>query len=85
MRWLRPWAAGRWPCVAAQYEGQLVREVDPMQVAFESHGLILALHYEARFLKVPGAADRARLGFVRIVERYCTPAYRSQISQATQA
>lgn len=69
----------------AQSEGQLVREVDPMQVAFEIHGLILALHYEARFLKVPGAADRARLGFVRIVERYCTPAYRPQISQATQA
>jgi len=69
----------------AQAEGQLVREVDPMQVAFEIHGLILALHYEARFLKVPGAADRARLGFARLLERYSTPAYRQQISQATQA
>jgi len=69
----------------AQAEGQLVREADPMQVAFEIHGLILALHYEARFLKVPGAAERARLGFARIVERYSTPAYRQQMSQAPKA
>lgn len=58
----------------AQEEGHLTREVDPMQVAFEIHGLILALHYEARFLKVPGAAERARQGFARILERYCNPA-----------
>ena len=50
-----------------------MREVDPLQVAFEIHGLILALHYEARFLKVPGAAERARQGFARILERYRTP------------
>ncbi len=54
----------------AQEENHLVREVDPMQVAFEIHGLILALHYEARFLKVPGATERARQGFARILERY---------------
>jgi len=57
----------------AQEENHLTREVDPMQVAFEIHGLILALHYEARFLKVPGAAERARQGFARILERYRTP------------
>lgn len=57
----------------AQQEGHLIQEVDPLQVAFEIHGLILALHYEARFLKVPGAAERARQGFVRILERYRTP------------
>lgn len=54
----------------AQEEGHLVKEVDPLQVAFEVHGLILALHYEARFLKAPGAAERARQGFARILERY---------------
>ena len=57
----------------AQQEGHLIQEVDPLQVAFEIHGLILALHYEARFLKVPGAAERARQGFARILERYRTP------------
>ena len=36
-------------------------------------GLILALHYEARFLKAPGATERARQGFVRILERYRAP------------
>jgi hypothetical protein len=40
-----------------------------LQVAFEIHGLILALHYEARFLRNPGAADRARKGFTEIVAR----------------
>jgi AcrR family transcriptional regulator len=54
----------------AQEAGQLTQEVDPLQVTFEIHGLILALHYEARFLKVPGAAERARQGFARILERY---------------
>ena len=58
----------------AQEEGHLQNGVDPLQVAFEIHGLILALHYEARFLKVPGAAERARQGFVRILERYRTAA-----------
>ena len=58
----------------AQEEGHLARDVDPMQVAFEIHGLILALHYEARFLKVPGAAERARQGFARLLERYRTVA-----------
>ena len=63
-------AAVRRAVEQAQEEAHLTREVDPMQVAFEVHGLILALHYEARFLKVPGAADRARQGFARILERY---------------
>ncbi len=67
-------AAVRRAVEQAQGEGQLVRDVDPLQVAFEVHGLILALHYEARFLKVPGAAERARQGFARILERYHTAA-----------
>jgi AcrR family transcriptional regulator len=63
-------AAVRRAVEQAQEEGHLALEVDPLQVAFEVHGLILALHYEARFLQVPGAADRARQGFARILERY---------------
>lgn len=62
----------------AQEEGHLTRDANPMQVAFEIHGLILALHYEARFLKVPGAAERARQGFARILERYRTPGAKSR-------
>ena len=54
----------------AQQEGQLRAEVDPLQMAFEIHGLILALHYEARFLKVTGAVERARQGFARLLAHY---------------
>ena len=63
-------AAVRRAVEQAQEEQHLVQSVDPLQVAFEVHGLILALHYEARFLKVPGATERARLGFARILEHY---------------
>jgi AcrR family transcriptional regulator len=53
----------------AQEEHHLDSRADPLQVAFEIHGLILALHYEARFLRNPGAANRARQGFTTIVAR----------------
>ena len=58
----------------AQEEGHLSRESDAHQLAFEIHGLILALHYEARFLRNPGATERARQGFSHILSRYaCGP------------
>ena len=41
--------------VQAKEVGHLVPDADEAQMAFEIHGLILALHYEARFLKNPGA------------------------------
>ena len=56
----------------AQDEGQLSRTSDAHQIAFEIHGLILALHYEARFLRNPIAADRARQGFQHILSRYAS-------------
>lgn len=54
----------------AQEEGQLSRLSDARQIAFEIHGLILALHYEARFLRTPGATERARRGFTHLLQRY---------------
>jgi AcrR family transcriptional regulator len=51
-------------------EGHLRADTDPHQMLFEMHGLILALHHDARFLRLPGALDRARLAFDRIVNRY---------------
>lgn len=47
----------------AQTQGHLAAQADADQIAFEIHGLILALHYEARFLKNPRALERARAGF----------------------
>ena len=48
-------------------EGHLPADADPQQMLFEIHGLILALHHDARFLRTPGAPDRARAGFERIL------------------
>jgi len=56
--------------VQAKQEGHLVPDADETQMAFEIHGLILALHYEARFLKNPGAIARANTGFENILLRY---------------
>ncbi len=50
--------------------GQLQAGVDEEQMLFEIHGLILALHYEARFLKTPGSIGRATTGFDNILARY---------------
>ena len=52
---------------AAIAMGHLPADTDPQQVLFELHGLILALHHDARFLRSPGAAERARLGFERVL------------------
>ena len=54
----------------AREEGHLRADIDEHQVAFEIHGLILALHYEARFLKNPGSVARANIGFDNILKLY---------------
>nr|MDQ6882348.1 TetR/AcrR family transcriptional regulator [Pseudomonadota bacterium] len=50
--------------------GHLRADVNDEQVLFEIHGLILALHYEARFLKNPGSIACANAGFDNILRRY---------------
>ncbi len=51
-------------------DGHLRADTDPTQMLFEMHGLILALHHDARFLRTPGALDRARAGFERVLSHY---------------
>lgn len=60
--------------VQARDCGHLRSDADQNQVSFEIHGLILALHYEARFLKKPGSIERAHQGFAHILQRYGTAA-----------
>jgi len=55
-------------------EGHLRTDTDAAQVAFEVHALILALHYEVRFLRTPGSLQRAVRAFESIVERQSAPA-----------
>ena len=51
-------------------EGHLRPDTDAGQMLFEVHGLILALHHDARFLRNAGVLERARVGFSRIVRDY---------------
>jgi AcrR family transcriptional regulator len=66
--------------------GDLRPDTDSAQMLFEIHGLILALHHDARFLRSPGAVERAGVGFARTVtyyaaagalERVCLPSLTS--------
>ena len=56
--------------VQAKDCGHLRADADAQQMAFEIHGLILAVHYEARFLKNPGSIERTTTGFANILARY---------------
>ena len=55
-------------------EGHLVADIDATQMLFELHGLILALHHDARFLRLPGALDRAQRAFEHVLSHYVSPA-----------
>ena len=65
------WLAAMYRAVVqAKEAGHLRADADEKQMSFEIHGLILALHYEARFLKTPGSIARANTGFDNILARY---------------
>lgn len=59
--------------------GALQPGTDAQQLVYEMYGLILALHHDARFLRIPGAVERAHRGFARLIENYRNP------TQGTQA
>ena len=54
---------------SAKDEGHLHSDADEQQMLFEIHGLILVLHYEARFLKVGASTERAKTAFEQILLR----------------
>ncbi len=63
-------AAMKRAITTAKQERHLRDDADVEQMLFEIHGLILALHYEARFLKTPGSIARANAGFDNILRLY---------------
>jgi AcrR family transcriptional regulator len=68
---VRTWMAALTKAIVqAKQEGHLGADADEQQLTFEIHGLILALHYEARFLKNPGAIERAHSSFAHMLRRY---------------
>ena len=50
--------------------GHLKPDTDAQQLVYEMYGLILAVHHDARFLRIPGSVDRASIGFNRLIENH---------------
>lgn len=57
-------------CKQAIAEHHLRADCDPKQLLFEMYGLILILHHDSRFLKIPGCIARANNGFARLIASY---------------
>lgn len=71
---VRAWQNALLRCAKQAIEvGHLRAETDPSQLIYEMYGLILALHHDARFLKVPGSVERAEGCFKRLIESYRNP------------
>lgn len=75
---VQTWKNALCRCVRQSVEmGHLYADTDADQLVFEMYGLVLALHHDARFLKLPGSVNRAEAGFERLVESYRKPLARS--------
>jgi AcrR family transcriptional regulator len=71
---VQAWQHALLRCVQQAIEcGDLKKDTDADQMVYEMYGLILALHHDARFLRMPGSVDRARIGFDRLIENYQNP------------
>jgi AcrR family transcriptional regulator len=71
---VQAWQSALVRCVQQAIEnGDLKNDTDADQLVYEMYGLILALHHDARFLRMPGSIDRARAGFDRLIQNYQNP------------
>jgi len=71
---VRAWQGALRRCVLQAIEmGHLRADTDAGQMVYEMYGLVLALHHDARFLKMPGSTERAQAGFERLLESYRDP------------
>jgi len=71
---VKTWQSALLRCVNQAVEtGEFKPGTDATQMVYEMYGLILALHHDARFMRMPGSVERARLGFERLIEAYQTP------------
>jgi hypothetical protein len=68
---VRAWQGALLRCVEQSIAtGDLKADTDAQQLVYEMYGLILALHHDARFLRVPGSIERAQAGFIRLLASY---------------
>ena len=80
------WQGALLRCVKQAVEcGDLKADTDPQQLVYEMYGLILALHHDARFLRIPGSLARAGTGFERLIETYRNTQRNTQPSQSSQS
>jgi AcrR family transcriptional regulator len=83
---VRAWKNALRRCVVQTIEmGHLSAATDPDQLTFEMYGLILALHHDARFLKLPGSVNRAEVGFERLIKSYQQPQPAEASEQVTKS
>jgi hypothetical protein len=72
---VRAWHAALERAIRLAVDQQHLKpDTDVMQMLFELHGLILALHHDARFLRLPGALDRVQRAFEHVLAHYTTDA-----------
>ena len=53
--------------------GHLRADTPTRQLVFELHGLILALHHDARLLQIAGSLEIAQRSYARVLRSYATP------------
>jgi len=71
---VRAWHTALFRAIVQACEaGHLRADADPQQMLFVMQGLILALHHDARFLRLPGTVERAERGFQHVLDRYAPP------------
>ena len=71
---VQSWQSALMRCINQAIEtGEFKSGADARQMVYEMYGLILSLHHDARFLRMPGSVERARLGFERLIEHYQNP------------
>ena len=62
--------------------GHLSDDTDPQQLVFAMHGLVLALHHDARLLHSRDSASRGRVGFAQLIDVHRAAAGRPAAAQA---
>lgn len=62
--------------------GHLRPDTDPKLLTFEMRGLILALHHDARFLKIPDSIELAQTAFERLIASYVAEPTKSSVRKA---
>lgn len=74
MTMILAWRGALHRCIHQAIDMQHLREdIDVEQMVYEIYGLILALHHDARFLRLPGSTVRAKNSFDRLINSYRPP------------